>query len=396
MQITPLDELKGRVARLQKKLRDGGLDGAIIMENTDLFYFAGSMQQGIFFVPATGEPLFLVRRNYERALYETSWKGVLPFGNLKEVPPILAKHGFEIKRIGLELDVLPVNNYMRFLKLFTGTDFVDISILLREIRMIKSSYEVDCFREAGKVALDIYNQIPSLLQEGKSELQFSIELENLYRRAGHQGILRMRAFNGEMYFGHVYCGENGAMHTFLDSCTGGRGLTVACPQGASRKTLAPHEPIGVDYGAMYEGYILDHTRTFSLGALPRDLQKAYEVAVEIQDAVIKKALPGAACEDLFELALDIAAKRGLADNFMGYGPEQVKFVGHGVGLQVDELPIIGKGAKYMLAEGMVFALEPKFIFPERGMVGLENDWHITAEGPEKLSPIPDNLVTVPL
>ena len=397
MQITPLSELKVRVERLQAKMLEKGLDGVIIMENTDLFYFAGSMQQGFFFIPLAGDPLFLVRRNYERARDESSWENIFPLESLKNIPTLIADHGFaDLKKIGLELDVLPVNNYQHMAKILNGMDILDISRTLREIRMIKSPHEVEFFRQAGKKALDVYRQIPSLLQEGKSELLFSAELENLYRRAGHQGVLRMRAFNAELYFGHVYFGESGALHTFADSCTGGRGLTTACPQGAGRKTLNPHEPVGVDYAAIYEGYIVDHTRTFSLGTLPGDLQRAYEVAVEIQEAIIKQAFPGASCGDLYKLALDIAEKRGLAHNFMGCGPEQVKFVGHGIGLEIDELPVIGKGSQYSLLEGMVFALEPKFIFPGRGMVGLENAWYISDNGPEKLSPIPDKLVSVPL
>ncbi len=385
------------MGRLQGKLQDHGLDGTILMENTDLYYFAGSIQQGFFFVPAAGDPIFLVKRNYERARDESSWDGVYPLSGFKELPSVLAEHGFkDIKKMGLELDVLPVNIYRRLLKLFPGTEFNDISTVLREIRMIKSNYEIDCLRRAGDVALAVNRQIPALLQAGKAEVHLSAEIENLYRFAGHQGVLRMRAFNAEMFFGHVYSGANGAFHSFADSCTGGSGVATACPQGGGWKKLAPHEPIGVDYGAIYGGYIIDHTRIFSIGELPGDLLEAYTVAVGIQDAVVEQAIPEVSCGDLYNLAVDIADKRGLGNNFMGCGPEQVKFVGHGIGLEIDELPVIGKGSKHMLAEGMVFALEPKFIFPGRGMVGIENVWHVTAKGLEKLSPIPDDLVTVPL
>lgn len=391
-----MSELKSRVEHLQGKLQSEGLDGIIIMENTDLFYFAGSMQQGFFFVPAAGEPIFLVRRNYERARNESGWEGVFPLSGFTELPIALAEHDIKkIKNIGLELDVLPVNNYRRILKLFPGVEFTDVSTMLREIRMLKSNLELDCLRRAGEAGLTVNRQIPALLQVGKAEIHLSAEIENLHRSGGHQGVLRMRAFNAEMYFGHVYSGANGAFHTFMDSCTGGSGVTAACPQGAGWKKLSPHEPIGVDYAAIYGGYIIDHTRIFSIGELPGDLQKAYAVAVEIQDLVMEQALPGVSCGALYNIALDIAAKRGLGDYFMGCGPEQVKFVGHGIGLEIDELPVIGKGSKYVLAEGMVFALEPKFIFPGRGMVGIENVWHVTGEGTEKLSPIPDDLVTVP-
>ncbi|HAP32119.1 MAG TPA: aminopeptidase P family protein [Firmicutes bacterium] len=397
LQITPLLELQERLKRLQAGLQAGDLDAVFIMENTDLFYFAGSMQQGFFAVPAQGEPIYLVRRNYGRAREESAWTGILPMGGFQDLPAALAAHGYKgFKRVGLEWDVLPVNIYRRLRKLFPGMEFADASILLREIRMLKSAYELDCFRRAGAFALAVNRQIPALLQSGKAELFLSAEIENLHRRGGHQGVLRMRAFNAEMFFGHVYAGENGALHTFVDSCTGGSGVTTACPQGAGWKTLAPHEPIGVDYAAICEGYIVDHTRVFSIGSLPPELQRAYAAAVEIQDEIIKKALPGASCAELYCLAVAMAAEMGLEENFMGYGREQVKFIGHGIGLEIDELPVLGQASPFTLTEGMVIALEPKFIFPGKGMVGLENAWHVTTGGPEKLSPIPDDLVVVPL
>ncbi len=397
MQIVPLAELAGRVRLLQQKLQQLALDGALILQNTDLFYYAGSMQQGFFFVPATGDPLYLVRRSLERARQESLWGKILPLRELNRLPASLAEHGYGgIKRIGMQLDVLPVNQFKRLLALFPGAVPVDLSLQLREIRMIKSAYELECFRRAGEVALAVNRQIPALLQAGKAELQLSAEIENLYRLAGHQGLLRMRAFNGEMYFGHVYAGINGAAPTFLDSCTGGSGVAAACPQGAGWKNILPHEPIGVDYASVYGGYVLDHTRVFSIGELPADLKRAYAVALEIQDELVKRALPGASCAALYSLAVEIARVYGLEDNLMGCGAEKVKFVGHGLGLEIDELPVLGQGSPHLLEEGMVFALEPKFIFPGRGMVGLENVWCVGAGGPEKLSPIPDELVTVPL
>lgn len=395
MQPIPLTELQGRVQRLQDRLQHISLDGALIMQNMDLFYYAGSMQQGFFFVPAAGEPLYLVRRNFERARQESLWENICPLGGLSELSRVLANHGFSgLEKIGLQLDVIPVNNFQRLTDAWPGVVPADISPQLREIRMLKSAYEIDCFRRAGELALAVNRQIPALLQVGKAEIHLSAEIENLYRRAGHQGLLRMRAFNAEMYFGHVYSGQNGTLHTFLDSCTGGSGVTAACPQGAGWKKINPHEPIGVDYGAIYDGYILDHTRVFSIGELPADLQRAYAVAVEIQNLLIGCARPGASCAELYSIAVELAGQRGLADYFMGCGPEKVKFAGHGLGLEIDELPVIGLGSPHLLQEGMVFALEPKFIFPGRGMVGLENVWYITAQGAEKLSPIPDDLVIV--
>lgn len=395
MHVTPLEELEQRVQNLQSRLQQGSLDGALLTEKMDLFYFAGSMQQGFLFVPPEGEPLFMVKRNFDRARAESTWKNILPFSSFKKLHKSLKEYtGGDLKRIGLELDVLPVNLYERLQRAFPVAAFCDISLTIREIRMIKSAYEIGFLRKAAEASMQVNRQIPALLAAGITELQLSLEIERLLRERGHQGVLRMRAFNMEMFFGHIYSGENGANSSFLDSCTGGEGLSAASPQGAGRKLLAPHEPIGIDFSSIHEGYILDETRLFSIGALPPAMEEAYAVARQIHDAVAALAAPGASCGDLYEYALEIAKSRGLAENFMGYGEGQVKFIGHGVGLDLDELPVLAKGARYALEPGMVFALEPKFVFPGKGMIGLENVWHVTDAGAEKLTLIPDEMVTV--
>ncbi|MDO9535024.1 MAG: Xaa-Pro peptidase family protein [Bacillota bacterium] len=397
MQFTPLAELERRVQNLQAVMQRDSLDGALLTEKMDLFYFGGSMQQGFLFIPVDQNPLFMVKRNFKRAKEETNWEKVMPLNGLNQLSEYLHDYACkDIQRLGLELDILPVNLYQQLERIFPHVQFVDLSKSIREVRMIKSEFEIKCFREASKVAANVNRQIPGLIKVGKPEIILGTEIESLYRKEGHQGILRMRAFNTEMFFGHVYSGENGAASTFLDSCTGGEGVTPACPQGAGWKALAPHEPIGVDYGSMHGGYVLDYTRVFSIGALPPELERAYDAALQVQESVVLRAVPGAVCGDLYELALEIAAANGLGDFFEGYKDEQVKFIGHGVGLDVDEYPLLSQGSKHILEPGMVFALEPKFIFPGKGMIGLENVWLVTESGLEKISLIPDDLVTVPL
>lgn len=395
MQLTPLEELKGRLQNLQRKLQQENIDGALLTEKMDLFYFAGSMQQGFLFIPAENDPLYMVKRNFNRARQESKWEKVVPLHNLNQLSKYLKDYTrLGLRRFGLELDVLPVNQYKRLQQEFPAIAFIDISTMIKEIRMIKSDYEIAFFRKAAELSLEVNRQIPGLLEVGKPEIQLAAEIESIMRKNGHQGILRMRAFNMEMFFDHVYSGENGSCSSFLDSCTGGKGVSPASPQGSGWRPLSPHEPIGVDYANICEGYILDETRLFSIGSLPSKLENAYFVAKNIHDQVISEALPGTLCGDLYRLALEIAADSGLGDYFMGYREEQVKFIGHGLGLDIDEYPLLSRGSKHILEPGMIFALEPKFIFPEKGMVGLENVWLITEKGPEKITMIPDEIVTV--
>jgi Xaa-Pro aminopeptidase len=395
LQLTPLEELKRRVQVLQFRLRQEDLDGALLTEKMDLYYFAGSMQQGFLFVPVDKEPLFMVKRNLNRARQECTWEKVLPLQNFKQLAEYIKDYACrDLKRLGLELDILPVNQYQRLQQQFPSATFKDISNLIKEIRMIKSDYEIAFFRKAAEISLQVYRRIPELLKVGKPEIQVTAQIESIFRNMGHQGLLRMRAFNMEMFYIHVYSGENGSCSSFLDSCTAGRGVTTACPQGAGWKPLAPHEPIGIDYGTIYEGYILDETRLFSLGPLPPELEEAFLIARQIQEQVIAKATPGVLCADLYHLALETAVSMGLGDYFMGYREEQVKFIGHGLGLNLDEYPVLSPGSKHVLQPGMVFALEPKFIFPGKGMAGLENVWLVTETGAEKITLIPDEAVIV--
>lgn len=393
MNYAPREELEWRIGRFQEQIKKQDLDGAIVIENVALYYFAGSMQQGLLYVPPEGSPLYMVRRSYQRAVEESAWDSIVPLRSFKQLPSILEEYGAgEMRKIGLELDVLPVNNYRRLQRALPDIEFIDASALLREVRMIKSSYELKFFRSAAEMADRVFKEAPSFIEEGKPEVELAAELECLYRKLGHQGVGRMRAFNMEMFFGHVFSGENGARVSFLDSPTGGQGVTPASPQSAGWKPIQRGEPVVLDYGGTYEGYTVDQTRIFSLGKLPSRLEKAYRASKRVQDEVVKKAVPGVTCGELYSLAQEVAADEGLGDYFMGFGEDQVKYIGHGVGLDFDEFPHLAKGSTHVLQPGVVFALEPKFLFPGEGMVGLENTWVIGEKGAEKISLTPDDLV----
>ena len=132
-----------------------------------------------------------------------------------------------------------------------------------------------------------------------------------------------------------------------------------------------------------DGYTADFTRMFSIGELPGRLTSAYECARRAQAAAAACARRGTPCRDVYEAALAVARNEGLEGGFTGYGPTQVRFVGHGVGLELDELPVLSPNDQ-ILEQGMVFALEPKFVFPGLGAIGIENTWVVGGESPERL------------
>ncbi|MEW5898471.1 MAG: Xaa-Pro peptidase family protein, partial [Bacillota bacterium] len=384
MRQIPREELTQRTLRLQNLLREKGIDGALIVQNADLFYFAGVVQRAHLFIPSAGKPLLLVRKSYARARAESALENVVPLENPRELPATLAAYGFGPPAcLGLELDVLPVNEYFRYQKMFPAAKIVDVSPLIRQVRMVKSAYELELLKNAAALGREMFSRVREVLREGMTEVELAGELEAFYRRRGHQGYVRARGFNMEMVYGHLLSGDSCAVPSFLDSPTGGSGLNPSFPQSAGFRVIRRDEPVLIDYVAVLDGYMVDKARIFCLGRLPDKLVSAHRVALEIQELLKEKGRPGAICGELYDLAVGVAEKYGLAEHFMGY-PEPVSFVGHGLGIELDELPVIARGFQAPLEEGMVLALEPKFVFPEGG-VGLENTFVVTSRGLETLT-----------
>lgn len=386
----PISELNRRRDALQEKLRQQSVDGALLAQQMSMYYFTGTMQCQYVYVPAEGEVLGLVRRNMGRAREETDLT-LLQLPGFSKIPGLLGKRPL---RLGLELDILPAALYLRFAGLFSGAEIVDISTAAREVRQFKSTYELELLGQAARMVDEMNRRVPELLEEGKEELALAAEVEALLRKLGHQGVTRMRGFNQEMFYGHILSGESGGVASFLDSPTGGMGLSPVQPQSAGRKKLSRNEPITVDYAGIYQGYTVDQTRLYSIGPLPERLVYAFNVALEVQARVCELLQPGRSGNEIFEVAAAVAARAGLAEYFMGFGDTQAKFVGHGVGLEFDEFPVLAKGSPHLLAENYVVAVEPKFIFPGLGVVGVENTWLVTKDGPWKISLTPDDAVMV--
>jgi Xaa-Pro aminopeptidase len=282
--------------------------------------------------------------------------------------------------------------YRAYQKACPGLEAVDISSIIRQIRMIKSAYEIACISRASAMADELFASIPRFLEESETELDLALRAEGFYRKRGHFGLVRFRGFNIESLYGHILAGSSGAVPSASAGPTGGTGLGPYCSQGAGRKKLAPGEPIMVDYVGSAEGYCSDQTRIFSIGPLPAKLQSVFEAMLEVQEALMREGGPGVKARDLYEVAARTARQRGVSQGFMGY-PQGVPFVGHGVGLELDEWPLIGPRSDHVLAEGMVFALEPKCILPGKGVVGIENTFVVTEEGLQKLNRYPDAIVS---
>ena len=391
----PLVELQARIGKLQKAMTAQDVGGVLIVQKTDLFYYSGTGQQGVLYIPVEGAALLMVVKDYERARAETGIQEVVPLTSSRKIPQILADYNYPVvSSLGMELDVLPVNLYFQYKSLFKQAEIVDISTEIRLLRAVKSDFEVKKIKKAAELSDKLAARVPELLVAGKTEVELAGELEGYARTLGHQGIVRMRLWGSELFYGHLLSGASAAVPSYLASPTGGQGVSTVIAQGAGYKKIAPCEPVLVDYVFTYDGYLSDHARIFSIGKVSQDLLAAHEAMLEIQEDVKTLAKPGMETGLLYETMVELAAKKGYADSFMGVGERRIRFTGHGVGLELDEFPFIAKGQKLCLEEGMVIAFEPKTIFPGKGVVGIENTHLVTQSGLEPLTCYPDEICVV--
>lgn len=386
MKWVPDEEILGRITRLKERME--GIDAILILQNIDMYYFSGTVQQGFLFIPAKGEPMFFVRRIPERAKEETPIK-VVPIRGLKEAGKIFSD--YKARVVGFEFDVVPVSTFRKYTKLFPDAEFVDISGTIRDLRKIKSDFEVEKINRAAKITAVVLEEVKSYLRRGMTEWELISLIDYLARLKGHLGPTKMRAFGQELFFGHVLSDESGGVSAFADAPTGGFGIHPTLGHGATNRPLKENVPIDVDFMVNFEGYLSDQTRIFVIGKISEKMRSAYEFTRELLYKLENLIRPDITAGEIYDFAVKEAEKVGYGEFFMGYGRYRVSFVGHGVGLEVDEYPFIAKGFDMKLEPGMVFALEPKLIFPGEGMVGIENTYLVTETGFEKLTTSPEEI-----
>ena len=391
--FTPKEELENRIKQLRTSMEKQGMTFSIILQNVDLFYFAGTVQKGIFVIPVDHDPMLFIERNIDRAAIETSLE-IIPIQRDKDVKDILMAKGILKGKGGMELDVVPVSVFERWKSLLGFESFADVWPLIRDLRIVKSPFEIIQAKKSGALCDHVFDKAKDVVRLGMREVDIAAILEAEGRMVGHQGFLRMRGLNQEMMNLYITHGLSGTIPSSGDVPIAGAGVTHAIAQGPSLNKVERGVPVVIDYGGGYNGYITDETRPFVIGELKERFRKPYEVAKEIvEDATVygKEGIDGA---ELFMRAEEKAKKAGLEEYFMGFGPGKVSFVGHGLGLEINELPVITPRHHIILQEGMVFAFEPKFIFPGEGAVGVEVDYIVRKNELERVTRTPIDLVVL--
>ncbi len=387
------EEYRERAERMKRHLAAQGMKSALLIHLADRFYFSGTVQLGYVYLPVDGEPLLIVRKDVERAERESPLP-VEPMESVRDLKRIIEeKCGKVAEPLGLTMDVLPMQQAQRITSLLPGVAVADCTRAVMLTRAVKSDAEIGAIRSAAHGVAEAVARVPTILYPGMREIELAAGVEYELRTRGHGGFTPMRGYNQRLFYGHVFAGAQAAEPSGYDAPTAGLGLSPSVAQGASEHAVEAGEPVVVDLVGHYGGYLCDQTRMFSLGKVREPFEAVFEAAAEIQRAVAEAARPGVLASALYDLAVKMAAKTPYGDHFLG-DRDKVSFVGHGIGLEVDEYPFLARGFDMPLEEGMVFALEPKFLFRGSGAVGIEDTYVVRAEGVERLTLSPQKWTVI--
>ena len=380
-------ELKFRRDKIRYLMAQQGIDAALIACNVNLLYTYGEIVNGYLYLPLHSPALLFVKRPNNIV-----GEFVFPIRKPEQIVDLLKENGIPVaSKIMLEGGELPYADYMRLASLFPESEVVDGTAIIREARSVKTPLEIELFRRSAALHARAYSKIPDVYHPGMTDRELSVEVERLMRLEGCLGIFRVFGQSMEIFMGSLLAGDNATAPAPYDFALGGEGLDPSIPIGANGALLQPGQSFMVDMGGNFYGYMGDMSRVFSIGKLPEKAYAAHQTCLDVQAAVIEKAKPGAVCEDLYNTAIDIVTKAGFADYFMGVG-QKAKFIGHGIGLEINEAPVLAPRMKQELEPGMVFALEPKIVLPGVGPLGIENSWVVTADGVEKLTLCKEEII----
>lgn len=375
--------------RLQEAMGQMGMDACLLTVDVNLYYTTGQVFSGYFYLESEGEPWFFIKRPNGLSGHQVEY-----IRKPEDIPAILTNKGFKLpKRLLLEADELSYTDYMRLSNIFHPETTGNATAFMRKLRQVKTLWEVAQFRISARKHEATYAEIPSCFSRGMTDLEFQYEIEKRMRKNGSIGLFRAFGSNMDIYMGSLLAGENAETPSPFDFALGGGGMDASCPLGANGTLLKEGMAIMVDMAGNYTAYMTDMTRVFSIGKLPEEAYRAHQVALSIQHEIEAVTRPGTVCSELYNIAVGIAEKEGLTDNFMGT-KQQAKFVGHGIGIQINELPVLTPRSKEILLPNMVFALEPKFVIPGVGAVGIENSFLVTENGIEKLTICDEEIVSL--
>lgn len=385
----PVQEATLRINKIQSLMKNEGIDAILVSDNANKFYTSGRVYNGYTYIPTEGEAIYFVRRPVE-----LEGDGLEYIRKPENIAEILIQKGFSMpSSIGLELDLAPYSAVQRIAKIFPDAKICNASGIMRQARAIKTKYEIELIKTSGTKHTQTYSQIPNIYHPNMTDLEFQVEIERISRLEGCLGQFRISGDSMEIYMGNVICGENADAPSPYDFAMGGAGIHPSLPVGCNGTTITQGMAIMVDVNGNYTGYTTDMSRVFSVGTLDELSIKAHACSRRICSELSSMGKPGVEAKSLYEKAIEIVSEEGLEHLFMGHR-QKAGFIGHGVGIEINEIPVIAPRSRDILSVGNVIALEPKFVIPDIGAVGIENTYIVTENGMECVTHAPEEIISL--
>jgi Xaa-Pro aminopeptidase len=382
--LWPHDEFELRLSKIRSEMEATSTEALLLTDNANIYYLTGRVFAGYAYIPLKGMPIFFVKRPVE-----LEGDGIV---YIRKPEEITASIGMSApSNIALELDVLPYSMASRLIPVFPGAEIRNASPLMRTVRAVKTPLAMDMLRQSGAKHTRVYRRIPGLFQEGMSDYDLQVSIEHLSRLQGCLGQFRISGDTMELYMGNVLAGRNADAPSPYDFAMGGAGMDPSLPVGANGTLITPGTTVMVDINGNYNGYMTDMTRVFALGDLEPLAERAHQCSIDIHHALCDMMHPGTPAKALWEKAEQIVTEADLKPYYMGHR-QHAGFIGHGVGIEINELPVIAPRSRDTIQEGNVIALEPKFVIPHVGAVGIENTYIVHSDRVECITLAPEEII----
>ena len=384
----PREELRRRWTACQALLAERlpEADGLAVFTGPNMYWLTGTWASGVCWLPVGGEPVLLVRRGLERARMESAVERLGRFRSYSDVPGVCRELGEPLgDTVAADMSGLSWGLGDMLAERLAPVRFVPAQDVLARARSVKTAFELDIMRECGRRHhKGLWELLPRVIRPGMNERQISHKAWEVFFSLGHMGLMRMGAFGSEIFLGHVSAGDSANYPSVFDGPVGLLGEHPAVPfMGNKDRVWRAGEPLACDIGFSHRGYATDKTQVYYAGArasMPPELDRGHRFCMDVQAWLAEHCVPGALPSELYAQVMDWAAREGLSEGFMALDGNKVRFLGHGIGLVIDEFPPLSGGMREPIKEGMVLALEPKYGVSGLGMVGVENTFEVTASG----------------
>lgn len=386
LQLLSHDESQRRLLKVRSQMDKSGIAAVLICDNANLYYLTGRVFAGYVWIPLKGEPVYFVKRPVEM-----EGDNVVSIRKPEQIPASTGIIPPEV--LGLELDTVPYSMVTRLRSLFPEARVADASAVMRQARAVKTDEEVRLIGESAMHQDHVYSLVPSYFREGIRDFELQVEIERASRLDGCLGLFRVSGPSMELFMGNVLAGDNADEPSPYDFAMGGAGMDPSLPVGCNGSIIKSGTTVMVDVNGNYTGYMSDMTRTYYLGEIAQLARKAHQLSIDICRRLEREGTPGAEARSLYQIAEDMVAEAGLHEYFMGHR-QKAGFIGHGVGIEINELPVIAPRSRDLLQVGNVIALEPKFVIPGTGAVGIENTYVVTPDGLRRLTDAPEQLTSL--